>query len=76
MNHNHFRMAEEEHLGNVFASKKGAMNLFALANSKGAKVEVIIDKELTETGWVGFHPMSNDATTSISGKDIAKFLDG
>lgn len=75
LNHNHYRMAEENHLGETFGSKKGAMSLFALANAKGAKVEVIIDKALVDSPANGFHPMTNEATTAISGKDIVKFLD-
>ena len=35
MNPNHYRKAEEEYLGTVFATIKGAMSVFALANCKG-----------------------------------------
>ena len=45
-------------------------------NDKEKKVKVIIDDRLVnECKLVGFHPMQNDATTSITSADMIKIIE-
>lgn len=58
-----------EHLGVT----PGSVTLFSIINDKTAKVKLIIDKTLTESDVVNFHPLLNDATTAISSADMITF---
>lgn len=58
-----------EHLGVT----PGSVCLFSVMNDKDANVRLIIDKNLTESDIVNFHPLLNDATTAISSADMVKF---
>jgi len=51
----------------------GSVTLFSVMNDPAGDVTLIIDKRLTEHDIVNFHPMLNDATTTISSQDMIKF---
>jgi hypothetical protein len=54
--------------------KKGAVTLFSIVNDTEKKVKLVIDQRLTEADYVAFHPMQNDATTSITAADMMKIV--
>jgi len=60
----------KEHLG-VTA---GSVSLFGLINDKGHVVNVILDQNLFNHKTLGFHPLTNDATTFITPDDLQKFI--
>ena len=63
------RAASADTMFELLGVKPGKVNMFSLLNDKDKKVKFIIDKRLTEATWVGYHPMDNTATTSISNTD-------
>ncbi len=69
------RAAEEKVMEEVLGVKKGSVCLFAILNDKGNKVSVIVDHRLAnDSTHIGFHPMINTATTSITKEDMMKFI--
>lgn len=68
-------MSKEEVLENVLRSKKGALNIFSLANDKNHQVKkLIIEDKLFQSEFWAFHPMDNSATVEIQREEIMKFL--
>lgn len=53
----------------------GSVTAFGLINDTGFNVKVIIDEDLMKEDIINCHPLSNDATTSISTKDLLRFME-
>lgn len=51
----------------------GSVTLFSIINDTAAKVTLIVDKAIFDHDIVNFHPLLNDATTSISTPDMLRF---
>ncbi len=52
----------------------GSVTLFALINDPGHAVRVVLDQALFLHEQVNFHPLSNDATTTVSRDGLIAFL--
>ncbi len=53
----------------------GAVTVFGLINDTQHKVKVVLDAALMENDVINAHPLTNEATTSISGTDLLKFIE-
>ncbi|MCV0394551.1 MAG: prolyl-tRNA synthetase associated domain-containing protein [Rhizobiaceae bacterium] len=53
----------------------GAVSLFGLINDRQGAVSFFIDERLMEAEIVNAHPLTNEATTSIKSRDIARFVE-
>lgn len=51
----------------------GSVTLFSVMNDAEKAVTLVIDKTLTDSKTVNFHPLLNDATTAISNESMLKF---
>ena len=58
-----------EHLGVV----PGSVTFFSVINDTQNAVTLVLDKALLDHDIVNFHPMKNDATTSIAPSDLEVF---
>lgn len=67
--------ARAEYLEQKLGVTPGSVTPFALINNMEKDVTVVLDKALTETAVLNFHPLENTATTTISSADLLKFLD-
>ena len=47
---------------------------FALINDVGRRVRFVLDRALAEAAMVNFHPLTNTATTTVSGAGLRRFL--
>ena len=52
----------------------GSVTAFGAINDTGLNVKVIFDEELMTHDVINAHPLRNDATTSISSKDLLAFI--
>lgn len=59
-----------EYLGVV----PGSVTAFGAINDTGLNVKVILDEALMTHDIINAHPLRNDATTSISAKDLLQFI--
>jgi Ala-tRNA(Pro) deacylase len=52
----------------------GSVTAFALANDRNRRVRFVLDRALAEANAVNFHPLTNTATTTVSGEGFRRFL--
>ena len=53
----------------------GAVTPFAAVNIKDHDVKIVLDEEMMENDLLNFHPLTNEATTTIRSRDLVKFLE-
>ena len=64
----------EDKLYEILGVRPGSVTMFALANDTNKTLSLIIDKAIFQHEYVNFHPLLNDATTTIPVGDIVKFV--
>lgn len=52
----------------------GSVTAFALVNDGEHRVRFVLDRVLAEADIVNFHPLTNTATTAVSGEGFGRFL--
>lgn len=67
--------AKPELLAEVLGIIPGAVTPFAVINDQNHAVKVILDEEMMGNELLNFHPLVNTATTTISAKDLIKFME-
>lgn len=63
-----------ELLGEVLGIEPGSVTPFAVINDHGKKVQVVLDEAMMAHEVLNYHPLKNDATTSISATDLITFI--
>lgn len=63
-----------ELLGEVLGIEPGSVTPFAVVNDPENKVQVVLDEAMMAHDVLNYHPLKNDATTSISASDLVTFL--
>lgn len=58
----------------VLGVKPGSVTPFALVNDTGNRVTVVLDEAMMRHDLLNYHPLSNDATTSIARDDLLRFI--
>jgi len=58
----------------VLGITPGSVTPFALMNDHSRRVTVVLDKDMMEAPLLNFHPLRNDASTSLSSADLLKFI--
>lgn len=58
----------------VLGVEPGSVTPFGLINDAKARVAVILEARMMEHETLNFHPLSNDATTSIRSADLLAFI--
>lgn len=64
----------EDMMWDLLGVRPGSVTLFSLINDKAKKISLIVDNALLGFDIVNFHPLLNDATTSISQSDMRRFI--
>ena len=52
----------------------GSVTAFGLVNDTDHRVRFVLDRTLAEADLVNFHPLTNTATTAVSGAGFRRFL--
>ena len=63
-----------ELLMEVLGIEPGSVTPFSLINDKTNRVNVILDEAMMKLDPLNFHPLKNDATTSITPTDLLTFI--
>ena len=58
----------------VLGIEPGSVTPFSLINDQLARVNVILDAAMMRHEQLNFHPLKNDATTTISSQDLKIFI--
>lgn len=61
-------------LSEILNVPEGCATVFALLNDAEHAITVIIDDTIPKDSKINFHPLRNDATTTISYEDMIKFI--
>ena len=64
-----------EALMELLGVKPGSVTAFAPINDTENQVKVVIDEPLLRYDHINCHPLTNEATTTISREDLLRFLD-
>jgi Ala-tRNA(Pro) deacylase len=65
-----------ELLMEILGVEPGSVTPFGLINDKAARVNVILDEAMMRHDVLNYHPLRNDATTSIASADLLAFIKG
>jgi Ala-tRNA(Pro) deacylase len=63
-----------ELLMEVLGLEPGSVTPFGLINDKIVRTNVILDARMMEQEILNYHPLKNDATTSIRAADLLTFI--
>lgn len=63
-----------ELLMEVLGIEPGSVTPFSLINDKAKRVNVILDQAMMNQDPLNFHPLKNDATTTIAASDLLVFI--
>jgi Ala-tRNA(Pro) deacylase len=63
-----------DRLFEMLGVRPGAVSPFSLINDPDHKVQLILDAELAEQPCVFAHPLVNDMTLGVSGRDLIRFF--
>ncbi len=69
-----FSFGKPELLKEVLGVTPGAVTPFALINDTARRVTVVLDSDMLKADMVNFHPLRNDASTTIKTNDLVKFI--
>ncbi|MCP4394266.1 MAG: prolyl-tRNA synthetase associated domain-containing protein [Alphaproteobacteria bacterium] len=64
-----------ELLEEVLGVTPGSVTPFSVININGHDVKIVLDEEMMENEQLNYHPLVNTATTTISSKNLLKFMD-
>jgi Ala-tRNA(Pro) deacylase len=63
-----------ELLMEILGIEPGSVTPFSLINDKTNRINVILDDAMMKHDLLNFHPLKNDATTTISNTDLLAFI--
>ncbi len=69
-----FSFARPEVLMEVLQLTPGSVTPFGLINDTSRRVNVVLDQDMLASEWVNFHPLKNDASTTIRAADLVRFI--
>ncbi|KAB2848176.1 MAG: prolyl-tRNA synthetase associated domain-containing protein [Hyphomicrobiaceae bacterium] len=58
----------------VLGITPGSVTPFALVNDSDRRVNVVLDEPMMRYDLLNYHPLSNDATTTIARDDLLRFI--
>ena len=61
-------------MGEVLGVEPGSVTPFGLINDRERRVNVVLDQAMMAHELLNFHPLRNDATTTIAAADLLKFI--
>lgn len=66
--------ASPERLWEVLGVRPGSVTPFALANDRDRQCRVVLDAPMLDHDLLNYHPLTNEATTTISRDNLLKFI--
>lgn len=63
-----------ELLWDVLGVRPGSVTPFALANDRGRRVRLVMEKTMLDHDLLNYHPLVNDRTAAIRRTDLMRFL--
>ncbi|CAN5297139.1 prolyl-tRNA synthetase associated domain-containing protein [soil metagenome] len=63
-----------ELLMELLGVEPGSVTPFGLINDRENRVTIILDAAMMREEWLNYHPLRNDATTTLRAADLATFI--
>ena len=64
-----------ELMQDVLGIEPGSVTPFALMNDRARRLTVVLDRHMLEQDVLNYHPLRNDATTSLKTPDLLRFIE-
>jgi Ala-tRNA(Pro) deacylase len=64
-----------ELLAEVLGVTPGSVTPFALANDLEQRVQPLLDRAMLDHERLNYHPLTNEATTTIAAEDLVRFIE-
>lgn len=71
---NHLSFGKPDLLMEILGIEPGSVTPFALINDADCRVNVVLDAEMMAHSALHYHPLVNNATTSIGPEDLLAFI--
>lgn len=71
----HLSFGKAELLQEVLGVQPGSVTPFALINDHKCQVNVVLDAEMLAMEPVNYHPLTNEATTTLTSNDLLRFIE-
>lgn len=71
---NHLSFGKPDLLMEILGIEPGSVTPFALINDEERRVNVVLDAEMMDHSALHYHPLVNNATTSIAPDDLLVFI--
>ena len=68
----HLSFASEKAMENLLCTFPGAVSILGLIYDKENKVQLLIDKEILESTYIGCHPCINTSSLRLRTKDLVE----
>ena len=62
-------------LHQVLGITPGSVTPFAVMNDRECVVNIVLDQDMMSAALLNYHPLSNDATVSITPEDLLRFIE-
>ncbi|HVZ08517.1 prolyl-tRNA synthetase associated domain-containing protein [Rhodopila sp.] len=69
-----FSFARSALLQEVLGLTPGSVTPFGLLNDTKRRVTVVLDHDMLDSEWVNFHPLHNEASTTLRSADLVRFV--
>ena len=69
-----FSFAKPEALREILGLTPGSVTPFALLNDGRKSVRVVLDATMMKSAEVNYHPLHNEASTTLRSADVVKFI--
>lgn len=66
--------ASPERMIDILGIKPGSVTPFSLINVEHKELIIVLDKGMMENEYLNYHPLHNEATTTIHREDLLKFI--
>jgi len=63
-----------ERMEEMLGVKPGSVTPFSLINADPAQITVVLDQKMLAEALLNYHPLHNEATTTIKCEDLLKFI--
>lgn len=71
----HLSFGRAEYLLEMLGVEPGSVTPFALINDPAQRINVVLDSAMMASELVNFHPLVNTATTTITSRDLLRFIE-
>ncbi|MAR78913.1 MAG: DNA-binding protein [Rhodospirillaceae bacterium] len=74
LNVGRFSFCSPEIMKKILNVEPGSVTPFAIISNSARNVKIAIDGEMLKSNKLNYHPLHNEATTTINSKDLIKFI--